>query len=133
MNRKLLMISSAIIMGIIGFFLTFMPNETLKFLNQDPTDILTFILQLMGALYFGFAILNWMAKNVLIGGIYAKPLCLGNFVNFLMGALTLIKLALNSSLSAAYFWILTIFYILFALAFGFVSFINPNLKERPTK
>lgn len=120
-------------MGIIGFFLTFMPNETLKFLNQDPTDILTFILQLMGALYFGFAILNWMAKNVLIGGIYAKPLCLGNFVNFLMGALTLIKLALNSSLSAAYFWILTIFYILFALAFGFVSFINPNLKERPTK
>lgn len=133
MNRKLLMISSAIIMGIIGFFLTFMPNETLKFLNQDPTDILTFILQLMGALYFGFAILNWMAKNVLIGGIYAKPLCLGNFVNFLMGALTLIKLALNSSLSAAYFWILTIFYILFALAFGFVSFTNPNLKERPTK
>jgi len=133
MNRKLLMISSAIIMGIIGFFLTFMPNETLTFLNQDPTDILTFILQLMGALYFGFAILNWMAKNVLIGGIYAKPLCLGNFVNFLMGALTLIKLAINGSLSAIYFWILTILYILFAIAFGFVSLTNPNLKENPTK
>jgi hypothetical protein len=127
------MISSAIIMGIIGFFLTFMPNETLTFLNQDPTDILIFILQLMGALYFGFAILNWMAKNVLIGGIYAKPLCLGNFVNFLMGALTLIKLAINGSLSAIYFWILTILYILFAIAFGFVSLTNPNLKENPTK
>lgn len=125
MNRKILMISSAIIMGIIGFFLTFMPNEALKFLNQDSTDILTFILQLMGALYLGFAILNWMAKNVLLGGIYAKPLCLGN----LIGALTLIKLAISGSLSAIYFWILTILYILFAIAFGFVSFTNPNLKR----
>ncbi len=126
------MISSAITMGVIGFILTFMPNETLEFLNQPQSEIPALILQLMGALYFGFAILNWMAKNVLIGGIYAKPLCLGNLVNYLIGALTLIKLVFTGNLSIVYFWLLTILYILFAIAFGYVSFTNPELREKKT-
>lgn len=130
MNRKILMVASAIVMGIIGLILIFMPNETLQFLNQEQNGVLALILQLMGALYFGFAILNWMAKNVLIGGIYAKPLSLGNFTNFLIGGLTLIKIVMNDNSTAIYIWILTIFYVVFAAAFGLVSFTSPKLEAK---
>ena len=124
------MVASAIVMGIIGLILIFMPNETLQFLNQEQNGVLALILQLMGALYFGFAILNWMAKNVLIGGIYAKPLSLGNFTNFLIGGLTLIKIVMNDNSTAIYIWILTILYVVFAAAFGLVSFTSPKLEAK---
>ena len=73
MNTKLLMTASAVFMGLIGIVLTFMPDEVLKILEQVPNTTLTLSLQLTGALYFGFAITNWMAKTVLLGGIYARP------------------------------------------------------------
>jgi hypothetical protein len=130
MSRKFLMIASAIVMVIMGLILIFMPNETLQFLNQEQNDVLALILQLMGALYFGFAILNWMAKNVLIGGIYAKPLSAGNFTHFFIGGLTLIKIAINGNYTVIYIWILTILYIVLAAGFGLVSFSSPKLKAK---
>ncbi len=122
--------ASAILMGAMGFILIFMPNETLQTLNQTPNEILALIIQLMGALYFGFAILNWTAKDVLIGGIYAKPLSLGNFINFFIGGLTLVKVITNEHSTTKYIWILTIMYIVFAVAFGIVSFTSPKLKAK---
>lgn len=122
------MIASAIVMGAIGLTLTFMPTEILRFLNQEQNGTLALVLQLMGALYIGFAILNWTAKNVLIGGIYAKPLSLGNFINFFIGALTLIKVVMNGGATAIHSWILTILYVAFATAFGYVSFTGPKIK-----
>lgn len=130
MSRKFLMIASAIAMVIMGLILIFMSNETLQFLNQEQNDVLALILQLMGALYFGFAILNWMAKNVLIGGIYAKPLSAGNFTHFFIGGLTLIKIAINGNSTVIYIWILTILYIVLAAGFGLVSFSSPKLKSK---
>lgn len=130
MSSKLLMMSSAVMMGIIGIILNFLPEETIRALDQPPSETSILILQLMGALYFGFAILNWMAKNVLIGGIYAKPLSLGNLVHFFVGGLTLLKIILSHSTASMYVWILTILYLTFALAFGFVSFTSPNLKSK---
>jgi len=32
----------------------------------------------------GFSILNWMSKASLIGGIYNKPLLIGNLLHFLL-------------------------------------------------
>lgn len=130
MNSKYLMMASAIFMGIMGVILQFMPNETLHFFNLEQQDVLTISLQLMGALYFGFAVLNWMAKNVLIGGIYAKPLSLANFTHFLIGGLSLAKLVLNGTVANTTLWIITVLYIVFALAFAFVSFTSPKLNEQ---
>jgi len=133
MSTKLLMIASAIVMGITGLMLMFMPTEVLRFLNQEQNGTLTLMLQLMGALYIGFAILNWTAKNVLIGGIYAKPLSLGNFINFFIGALTLIKVVMNGEATAIHSWVLTILYVVFAAAFGYVSFTGPKIKAQDGK
>lgn len=76
------MTASSVFMGLIGIALSFMPNEFLEILGQMQNETLNLILQLTGALYFGFAMTNWMAKAVLIGGIYSRPLSIGNFSHF---------------------------------------------------
>jgi len=129
MNTKLLMIASAVFMGLIGITLSFMPSEILRVLGQVSNPILIIILQLTGALYFGFAMTNWMAKTVLIGGIYARPLCIGNFTHFFIAGLALIKFCLNSNTSSIYIFILAIIYIIFAILFGYVLFTHPIRKQ----
>ncbi len=127
MNTKLLMIASSVFMGLIGIALIFSPNEVLEMLGQVPDEIQTLTLQLTGALYFGFAITNWTAKANLIGGIYSKPLSLGNFTHFFIGGVTLVKASLNNATVSIY--ILTIIYILLAILFGYVLFTHPIKKS----
>ena len=124
MNTKLLMIASAFVMGVLSTIATFLPNELLQFFGQSSTGTLLLIMQITGALYFGFAIMNWMAKTVLIGGIYARPLAMGNFSHFLIVALALIKFIINQSVSP-YLWIIAIVYSIFAVLFGIVLFNSP--------
>ena len=68
-----------------------------------------------------------MAKTVLIGGIYARPLCMGNFIHFTIAALALIKAAMNNP-HLKYVWVATIVYAIFAALFGIVLFTNPGKK-----
>ena len=71
MNTKLLMSSSSLFLGIIGIVLTFLPDEILIYLAIETDVITILILQILGSLYLGFGLLNWMAKGSFIGGIYS--------------------------------------------------------------
>jgi hypothetical protein len=124
MNTKLIMTASAFIMGVLAIVATFMPKEILQALGQTSTATLILMMQISGALYFGFAIMNWMAKTVLIGGIYARPLAMGNFSHFLITALALSKFVLNNSVSI-YLWAIAFVYLFFAILFGIVLFNSP--------
>jgi hypothetical protein len=79
---KTLMIISAIFLAVNGFVFSFFPNEISVLLTNDDNHIFTLILQILGALYLGFSYINWMSKNSLIGGIYNKPLLIGNTLHF---------------------------------------------------
>lgn len=125
MNTKLLMTASSVFMGLIGIALSFMQSEVLKALGQMPNQTLNLILQLFGALYVGFAMTNWMAKTVLIGGIYSRPLSIGNFSHFLIAGLALVKASLSSNTTSIYIYVLTTIYVLFAILFGYVIFTHP--------
>ena len=85
------MIASSVFTGLLGFAASFFPNEILNNIGLAPTETLALIVQISGALYVGFAVMNWMAKAVLIGGIYARPLAMGNFAHFMIAAISLIK------------------------------------------
>jgi len=129
MNTKLLMTTSSIFMGLLGITLSFMPNEIINLLDQGSNKYSVLTLQLAGALYFGFAVTNWMAKGILIGGIYARPLAIGNFSHFLIAGLALSKFLANDSNPSTCFYILTIFYALFAVAYGFILFKHPQKEN----
>ena len=127
MNTKLLMSISALLLGATGIVLTFMPEEVSQGLNLPGSNSIVF--QILGALYFGFAMLNWTAKANLIGGIYSRPVAIGNFSHFIIGGLALIKLAIhNPNWSAG--WICAIVYLLFAFLFGWVFFNNPIAADK---
>jgi hypothetical protein len=91
LNTKVLLTASASFMAVCGLAATFLPQEILARVGEGSGPVLTLIVQAAGALYFAFAILNWMAKDSLIGGIYARPISLGNLVHFFIGAITLLK------------------------------------------
>jgi quinol-cytochrome oxidoreductase complex cytochrome b subunit len=68
---------------------------------------------------------NWTAKANLIGGIYGRPIAIGNFVHFVMAALALIKLAIKTPANIALI-VLTIIYVLLGVMFAYVFFTHPS-------
>lgn len=117
------MTTSAVVLGATGILLTFMPQEVANFLHLTGSTAIQF--QITGALYFGFAMLNWTAKANLIGGIYSRPVCIGNFTHFLIGGLALLKLVLHNNFESSSL-ICAILYIIFAILFGYIFFTNPS-------
>src|SRR5215216_5999808 len=91
MNTKILMTTTSLILGLAGLFTLFAPENVLAMLNVPAANSLALLVQLVGALYFSFALMNWTAKDSAIGGIYARPVSLGNFGHFFVGTLLLIK------------------------------------------
>ncbi len=63
------MTASAVFLAVLGLFISFLPTKIIEFLNIEPNLITVLFLKILSALYLGFAILNWMAKGTLIGGI----------------------------------------------------------------
>lgn len=127
MNTKLLMIASAVFMALCGVLLQFFPREVLFWLGTTAEGVVPMMVQLAGALYLGFALMNWMAKTVLIGGIYARPLAIGNFAHFLIGALGLIRFAFSNDVSPV-IWVMAAIYLIFAVLFGYVFMTHPGKK-----
>jgi hypothetical protein len=111
MSTRLLLTLSSIAMAAAGGAGLFAPQELLR-LAHLPAAAAPYV-QLHGAALLGFAFTNWMAKESRMGGIYNRPLAIGNLAHFAIGALALLKAAVLVAGAV---------YALFALAFGVVAF-----------
>ena len=129
MNTKLFMTVSALYLGITGLSLSFLPKEIITYLNVDANSITILLLQILGSLYLGFGILNWMAKGTRIGGIYNRPVAIGNFMHFAVGAITLVKLVFEIQEQTGIIISLTIVYTIFAIGFAYIFMTNPGKIE----
>jgi hypothetical protein len=90
-NTKILMTASSLVLGVGGIAASFAPAELLASLGAPAVEPLPVLIQLLGAVYVGFALTNWTAKDNVIGGIYSRPIAIGNCVHFISGALALAK------------------------------------------
>ncbi len=128
MHSRALMIASAVFLAMLGLATSYMPDRVLGLHGTVPDTATMLFVQMAGALYLGFAILNWTARGVLIGGIYARPVALGNFLHFAMVSVMLIKAAIVHgvmplAISASVFSV-------FAIWFGLVLFRPPSSVVR---
>ena len=123
-HTRLLMTLSALVLAALGLPCVFAPEIVLASITGSTAPGPELIVQITGALYFGFAGLNWMGRGSLIGGIYGRPVAIGNLMHFLVGGLALIKAA-SSAPASALLWPLSILYLLFALCFAVIVFGNP--------
>ncbi|MCM4153962.1 hypothetical protein DHD05_20425 [Arenibacter sp. N53] len=125
MNTKILLTASAFFLGLMGIGLSFLPNEIFIYLDMGSNPILYLLLQLLGSLYLGFGIMNWMAKGTLIGGIYNRPMAIGNFMHFGVGAIALLKIVFGIKGHTEVIISLTVIYTILALCFAYVFLTNP--------
>ena len=123
---KILMTISALFLGIIGIFLSFLPKEIINYLNINSNVITILLFQLLGALYLGFGILNWMLKGSRIGGIYNRPVLMGNLMHFLVGAIALIKIVTSSQAHSEIIIFLMIVYSTLSISFAILYKSNPT-------
>jgi hypothetical protein len=120
-----LLIGSAIVMAVLGLAASFVPREILIALNVRPDPLPVLLVQITGALYLGFAMLNWMARGSLIGGIYGRPVAFGNFLHLMVVALAMLKALIAGPrppmiiVGACVYWLL-------CLGFGWVLFTPPR-------
>ncbi len=125
------MTTSAVMFGLLGVILTFLPNEIVRSFNVEPANSLSILMQIIGALYFGFGMLNWMQKTSKIGGIYNRPIAVANFSHFIIAGLALIKGLFSNSGLPTFIWVLGIIYLIFAIAFGIILFRHPLDEKKP--
>ena len=117
------MAASALVLGIAGAAGLFLPQEIIAAIGAPATGIFPALIQLYAALLLGFAMINWMAKGSLIGGIYNRPVLVGNTAHFTIGAITLVKLVVRDSTPPMI--VATTIYVIFAIGFGMLMFGSP--------
>ncbi len=121
------MILSALFLALAGVGLLFFPQEISAYIGAGSNKYFALIIQILGGLYFGFAMINWMAKGTLIGGIYNRPLVIGNLAHFFIGGIALVKVVLADVNMPVAIWILAGIYALFAIVFGMLFSRHPNV------
>ena len=126
MNNKLIMTLTAILLATIGVSLAFAPDNVIVLLRLNNSIVLRLIIQLLGAAYFAFAMLNWMAKGAIIGGIYNRPIAIANLTQFSIGGIALAKAVLSNHQLPMILSIMAVFYIVTACVFGFVISRHPS-------
>ncbi len=125
MNTRLVMTVSAIIMGIAGMLMTFIPDLILNYLDVNVDKTTVFAIQILGALYFAFAMFNWMNKRDLIGGIYNRPLAVANVCHYSIAGLALVNGLMSNPNLSPIIWTAGIIYAVLAIVFGLILMRHP--------
>ncbi len=131
MNTKIIMASSALLLGFSGILLTFFPEELAAILTTSENRTVTLLLQIVGAMYFAFGMLNWMSRKSLVGGIYNRPIAIANMTHFMMVGITLAKLKTADSGLPESFWIVVLIYLFYAAVFIRILFKTPRIGSSP--
>lgn len=124
MNTKILMILSVVYLAIQGIALTFLPQEVNTYFAINSEGVAVLVSQTLGAALLAFALLNWMTRSNILGGIYGKPLMMANFLFFFASGMSYLKAA-----DSPIIWTLASISMLFGFSFGYVAFTHP-FKEK---
>jgi hypothetical protein len=123
-NTKLLLTASALVLGALGVAGTFLPHELLASIGVAPAGVLPLLVQLLAAALFAFAMVNWAARGSLIGGIYNRPVAIGNQTHFVIGALALMKGVAAGQRQPIVLGLAAV-YVVFAIGFAALFFSSP--------
>lgn len=120
--------TTAVLAGAAGLAALFAPDEILRALTTGGAaaampPAAAFVLQLCGGALFGFAMLNWAARGTKVGGIYGRPLALGNLVQWGAGAATWTHLW-RAGVHAPAVVAATLVWLACTCAFGYLMFFH---------
>lgn len=119
------MTAAAIFLGLAGAACLFLPDEVLKLYNPSTVNTQGFLIQILGGCFLSLALLDWISKHAMLGGIYGRPVVGTNYVQFVIGSLIMAKAAISQS-SSVFIWLTLAVYVLFAIAFSLIMFGKPK-------
>jgi hypothetical protein len=124
MKTKWMMSLSALLLGAAGVAATFLPQEISAWTGGPGSGLGVVLVQVAGGLYLGFAMLNWSVRDMIVGGIYNRPVVLANLLHFIVVGLALVRLVAGGGQDT---WVLaaTGIYIVFAIWFATVMLGSP--------
>ncbi len=122
-----LLVVSALVYFAAALPLLFAPQELLTLAGGGSSALSAALLQVIGSAVFGFAMLNWMNRHAVIGGIFGRPLVVANLAHACSAALLLAPATARASfpvlptLAAAS-------YAVMAIAFGVRFYVQPGVS-----
>ncbi|MGI9174896.1 MAG: hypothetical protein ACR2GR_06225 [Rhodothermales bacterium] len=130
MPTKPLLVGAAIFQGLYGVALLFLPDELLGLFALDVRGAL--FAQQFGTALLGLAAVNWIGRGTSVGGIYGRPLVLGNLAFFMTNALLLVRQVLERP-EMWVLWVNEVIVAGFALVFALLLFgkIQTTKKNQP--
>lgn len=112
---------TALVLGAAAITLIFAPELAVARLAIEPGSAAIPLAQLYGAALFGLALTAWLARTMLLGGIYGKAVVAGGFGHALVGVFALIH-AVRASSGNTLLWAACALYALLAIGFGTMMF-----------
>ena len=121
MPTKLLLIGAALFQGLYGVAMLFLPDVLLGWFAAGAGVRAVFFAQQFGTALLGLAAINWIARGSPVGGIYGRPLVVGNTTFFTTNTLLLFGQALDAS-QAWTLWVQAGIALGFAIGFALLLF-----------
>jgi len=104
---------------MMGLLTSFLPQEVLKISDLPSSAVNVLLVQLLSAFYISFAMINYLSKDAIIGGIYNRPILMGNIAYHGIAAIALVKYTFSQAEFSAILLTLTVVYC--ALSLGFLK------------
>lgn len=123
---KLILTISSMIYLLFGLVISFLPQETGRIFgtaSQYGMDLL--LMKVIGALFFGLGLINFMSRSSIIGGIYGRPITLGNVMVSLIISGQFVKFNISQDGVGGHLWVVAIIFILITLSFIYLFFKTP--------
>jgi hypothetical protein len=132
MSGRIILTLSAILLFIAGLATLFAPKELARELDPGASPSLALFVQLLGSGALGFALMNWMSRRNRIGGIYGRPLAMGNLLLFGTSALSVGKAVAAKGLPEAGSAFCIVLGLL-AVSFAWLIFVHDPVSDTATK
>lgn len=125
-TSRTLLVASTTFNGIMGLLTSFLPHEILEINDLPTAPINVLLVQVLSACYFGLAMINYMSKDAVIGGIYNRPLLMGNIAYHGIASVALLKYVMSQDTFSAIFLTMTVVYCALSLGFLRLFFVVPG-------
>lgn len=113
MTPRNLIISTALVLGLLGASALFFPEAWLR---SDLSPDASVPIQLFGGALLAFAFLNWTGRGAIYGGIYGRPMVVANFGLGVISGSTAISATMDGRLPS-WGWALALLFALQAMGF----------------
>ena len=124
MISSLLSRASATVLLVGGLVLLFASDVLLPSLVPGFPPAAAWLGQLLGAAWLGIAVLNWLQRVAVLGGIYGRPVVFANLALYFISALSLLRGLLGGGAPRA-LWLLLAALATLAVSYGILLLRGP--------